>query len=230
MGRLGRGTTVHVSVDLREAVRVATTAPVANLGSVPATIDGVTVVAGDRVLVKDGASTDGIVAVSHAHDGIYSVSSVGGGLAVLARATDADASAEFVHAMVTQVTAGTLHAGKYFAMVVVGSFTLGTTLQRWVPWSDSLPATRRREHHVVTSGENTAGKFTLLFTPVAPEDVSLSIRGGVEQANARADGVVAPPDFEVVGADVKINASSSPSVTLSGDITSGDEVIVEYEA
>lgn len=106
--------------------RVATTASIANLSNASVTIDGVTLIAGDRVLVKDGASTDGIVAVSAAHNGIYVVGTVTTGTAPFTRALDADSAAELQSATLW-VAEGTANADKEYTQTA-DTITLGTTL------------------------------------------------------------------------------------------------------
>ena len=67
-------------------VRGASTANVANLASFTVANDGITLVAGDRVLLKNQSTV--------AQNGIYVVGTVGGGTAALTRATDWDEAAE----------------------------------------------------------------------------------------------------------------------------------------
>lgn len=93
----------------KDAVRVATTTSIANLSSASVTIDGVTLVQGDRVLVKNGASPDGVAAVSDARNGVYVVGTVTTGTAPFTRATDADTSAE-IDSMTVYVESGTANA------------------------------------------------------------------------------------------------------------------------
>jgi len=105
---------------------------VANLSSVTvANFDGeaqgVTLVAGNRVLVKDGASPDGVVGVSNKYNGIYTVGTVTGGLAALTRSPDAATSAMVVSGMTVEVNAGT-NAGNVYQLSTLNPITLGTTL------------------------------------------------------------------------------------------------------
>lgn len=110
----------------KQNARVATTASIANLSNASVTIDGITLIAGDRVLVKDGASTDGVVAVSAAHNGIYVVGTVTTGTAPFTRALDADSAAELQSAALW-VAEGTANADKEFTQTA-DAITLGTTL------------------------------------------------------------------------------------------------------
>jgi hypothetical protein len=96
-------------------VRCATTGPITiatglNAGDV---IDGITLVNGDRVLVKDQSTAS--------QNGIYIVS------ASPARATDADASAEFSQNKNVYVTSGSTNAATYWKQTTSGAITVGTT-------------------------------------------------------------------------------------------------------
>lgn len=84
-------------------------------------IDGVTPSAGDRVLVKNQASTF--------QNGIYSVTTVGSGgvSGVLTRTSDYDTSAEVFEGTYTIIEEGTANAGTLFIMTTNGTITIGTT-------------------------------------------------------------------------------------------------------
>lgn len=98
--------------DSKNSVRVATTGAI-NLSGAQ-NIDGVAVVAGDRVLVKNQASA--------AQNGIY-VAAVG----AWSRAADADASLEVTPGMLVPVEAGTANGDSVWQLVTDGPITLGTT-------------------------------------------------------------------------------------------------------
>jgi hypothetical protein len=91
-----------------------------------AAIDGVTLAAGDRVLVKNQASA--------LQNGIYVVSSVGSASApwFLTRATDADtATTEMRYGLATYVTAGSTNGGSKFYMSTNSAVTMGATSLAW---------------------------------------------------------------------------------------------------
>jgi hypothetical protein len=88
--------------------------------------DGVTMVVGDRLLVKDqGTGAD---------NGIYTVTSLGSGGTpyVLTRATDADSSAEVTPGMVVFVEQGTTLAETQWILDVNAAITLNTTALTFV--------------------------------------------------------------------------------------------------
>ena len=124
---------IKQALDVKASVRLATTANLAsnynnaggtltNSGSNAAlSLDGVTVVAANRVLVKDQTSG--------AENGIYVVTTVGDGSTawVLTRADDANASAEMTGGVFTFVEEGTVGADNGYVFTHNGAPTLGTT-------------------------------------------------------------------------------------------------------
>ena len=119
-------------LDVKASVRVATTA---NLdatynngsGTLTAnangaiTVDGVTLVVGNRILVKDQSTT--------AQNGFYKVTTVGSGSAafVLTRTPDADAAEELTAGAFTFTEEGTANADNGYVLSTNGAITLGTT-------------------------------------------------------------------------------------------------------
>jgi hypothetical protein len=83
--------------------------------------DGVTLTAGQRLLVKDQAAP--------AQNGVYNVTVVGAGGApfILTRATDFDTAAEIVDGATFFVGQGTALANSAFALTVNGAVVVGTT-------------------------------------------------------------------------------------------------------
>lgn len=100
---------------LKRAVRAATTANITL--SAPQTLDGIAVVAGDRVLVKNQTAP--------AENGIYVVAA-----GAWARAADADAADEIAGAQVS-VDQGTTNGGKVWDTDFRSTDTLGTTAMNW---------------------------------------------------------------------------------------------------
>ena len=99
-------------LDVKQSVRVATTANITLSGT--QTIDGVAVVAGDRVLVKDQTTASA--------NGIY-VCAAG----AWTRATDADSDAEVTSGMFCFVEMGTANADSGWVLITDGAITVGTT-------------------------------------------------------------------------------------------------------
>ncbi|MDR8387447.1 phage tail protein [Pseudomonas sp. JL2] len=99
-------------LDSKQSVRAATAGNIALTGL--QTIDGVSLVAGDRVLVKNQAAAK--------DNGIYLV-----GAAAWLRAPDADSNAKVTSAMLVPVEQGTTLADTRWQLVTDGAITLGTT-------------------------------------------------------------------------------------------------------
>ena len=120
-------------LDVKASVRVATTAnltatysngagTLTNSGSQAAiAIDGVTLVANDRVLVKNQSTA--------AQNGFYKVTTVGSGSAnwVLTRTPDADAASELTAGAFTFAEEGTANGDNGYVLSTNGAVTLGTT-------------------------------------------------------------------------------------------------------
>ena len=100
-------------LDVKASVRATTTANITLSGT--QTIDGVVLIAGDRVLVKDQSTGS--------QNGIYVV--VSGG--AWTRATDADTSTEVTPGMFTFVEEGTVNADSGWVLSTNSTITLGTT-------------------------------------------------------------------------------------------------------
>lgn len=121
-------------LDVKDSVRVATTAALPSFtfltnvitatanGALPQ-IDGVTLVNGDRLLVKNETSTNA------PYNGIYVVTDVGGASDpfVLTRADDANSNAEVTAGLFTFVEEGTDNADSGWVLTTNNPITLNTT-------------------------------------------------------------------------------------------------------
>jgi len=99
-------------LDVKQSVRVATTANITLSGT--QTIDGVSIIAGDRVLVKDQSTAS--------QNGIYDVSASG-----WSRSSDADSNTEVTAGMFTFVTEGSTNADSGWVLTTNDTITLGST-------------------------------------------------------------------------------------------------------
>lgn len=102
-------------IQLKDPVVAATTANITLSGA--QTIDGVSVIAGDRVLVKN--QTDAT------ENGIYVAAS-----GAWSRSTDMDLGTEFNNAL-TFVQGGTAHGNEQWRVTTTGTITLGSTAIAW---------------------------------------------------------------------------------------------------
>lgn len=99
-------------LDWKASVRAASTANLTLSGT--QTVDGVALVAQDRVLVKDQTTATA--------NGIYVVAA-----GAWARSTDADDNVEVTPGMAVTVEQGTVNADKVFVLATDGNVVLGTT-------------------------------------------------------------------------------------------------------
>jgi hypothetical protein len=177
-------------------VRVATTAALpANTrsgnvltasanGSLPA-VDGVALAVGERVLVRNE--------VNGAHNGIYTVTALGGTGAAwsLTRAADADTGAELPPGIAVSATEGTANGGASFALVASDPVTVNTTVLAWArasrePAAGSSYLVRYRYRRVWSPSEYTFTSTGLTFNadapkPVEPLPFSVSYRYGQDR-------------------------------------------------
>lgn len=127
-------------LDFKASCRVATAAALAGYARVGnvltesvngtlAAVDGVTLIVGDRVLLKDGAAG--------ADNGIYTVTSVGSGASkwVLTRATDADTTGEVNSGMYVFIEEGTTNASTGWVLSTANPITLNTTALTFVQFT-----------------------------------------------------------------------------------------------
>jgi hypothetical protein len=107
--------TLFPTSSFKKSVRVATTANITL--SAAQTVDGIVLVAGDRVLVKNQTTAS--------TNGIYEVAA-----GAWTRVLDADAIGEIAGALVA-VDSGTVNGGRHFTNVLKTTDTLGTTAMPW---------------------------------------------------------------------------------------------------
>lgn len=176
-------------LDVKESVRVATTANITLSGT--QTIDGVSVIAGDRVLVKDQSSA--------ATNGIYVVAA-----GAWSRATDADTSAEVTAGMFTFVAEGTANADTGWVLTTNDAITLGTTSLAFAQFSGA--------------GQITAGAG-LTKTGSTIDVVTANSGRIVVNADSidLASGIATPGTYQAVTVDTfgRVTGGTNPT-TLSG--------------
>lgn len=107
-------------LDVKASVRVATTENITLSGT--QTIDGISVIAGDRILVKDQSTSSA--------NGIYDVAA-----GAWPRSSDADISAEVTTGMFTFVSEGTVNADSGYVLTTNDTITLGSTSLTFVQFS-----------------------------------------------------------------------------------------------
>lgn len=142
----------------------ATTANVTLSGGAPNVVDGVTLLANSRVLVKDQTDPK--------QNGVYYVSTLGtGSNGTWLRTADTDTGAELVTGTYVFVTDGTVNANAAYVMVTQGTIVIGTSNIAWALFSqvNSIAASSITGQIVAAQIQdlsiNTA-KFASSITPV----------------------------------------------------------------
>ncbi len=112
-------------LDVKDSVKAATTAAGTLASSFEATdtIDGVTLVAGDRILVKDQSTAS--------ENGIYTVNASG----APTRASDMDEAGELSGGTFVFVEQGSTNADAGFVVTTNGAITIGTDANNWTQFS-----------------------------------------------------------------------------------------------
>lgn len=146
--------------DYKASVRAATTANITLSGE--QTIDGVAVVAGDRVLVKD--QTAG------AENGIY-VAATG----AWARATDADTAGDLTSGVLVPVETGTANADTIWMLTTDGAITIGTTALIWQIKSGDASTARKGLVQLATSTESQG--LTDPLKALTPNTLAQALKG-----------------------------------------------------
>ena len=193
-------------LDVKESVRLATAAdlpactyaqPVATTGvgatltanaNGALTVDGVAVAINDRILVQhQGTGTE-----THAHNGVYRVSTLGTGSAawVLTRATDFDENDEISSAAFVFVEAGTANPDSGFVCTTDGAITFSSSTFSGVGWTQFSGAGS------VTAGDGIAQSGTTL-------SADLKSNGGLE----------------IQSGEIALNIGSS---AITGTLAAGD--------
>ncbi|MEK9894820.1 MAG: hypothetical protein VW518_00155 [Burkholderiaceae bacterium] len=179
---------VAQGLDAKASCRVATTGSITLSGT--QTIDGVAVIASDRVLVKNQATAS--------QNGIYVVAA-----GSWARSTDADTWNELVKAF-TFVEEGTVNANNGFICTVAAGGTLGSTSVTWTQFSGAGQIT-------AGTGMTKSGNTLNVNTASASRIVV-----GADEIDLAATGVSANT-YKSVTVDVygRVTAGTNPT-TLSG--------------
>lgn len=185
----------------KKSVRVATTAAL-TLNTAQTTIDGVTITATDRVLVKDQATA--------AQNGIYT----GLTTTTWVRAVDADTSAEIASAIVA-VDQGTANGGEVWTTTFKTTDTLGTTAMNWyelvyntgtwgisVSGSAATLTTARTINGTSFNGSaniTTANWGTARTLTIGATGKSVNGSANVSWTLAEITGTTAAPQFDSLG-------------------------------
>lgn len=181
-------------VYFKASVRAATTADITLSG--PQTIDAVSVVAGDRVLVKDQSTG--------ANNGIYVVAA-----GAWTRATDFAQSGSVKSGLVTFVTEGSVNGDKPFWLTTNDPITLGTTSLVFASVSGTMAI-----GNTVTSGTTGSVLFVGAASVLAQDNANFFW----DNTNKRLGIGTAAPTLTL---HVVTNAASEQAVQFQNDNVSG---------
>jgi hypothetical protein len=187
VGQLNSAIAAQVNLfDFKGSTRVATTGNITNLlTGAPNSVDGITVVVGNRILVKSQTTTSG--------NGIYTVTTVGTGAnGVWARALDMDAWDEVPGAM-TVVEEGTAHADTVWLCTSNQGGTIGTTAIVWYAMPMTAGTGGLQESNFVdnetpsgtVNGSNVT--FTLANAPSPAASLQLFVNGLLQESGSGND-------------------------------------------
>lgn len=183
--------------DGKQSVRVATTAALALAGL--QTIDGVVLVAGDRVLVKDQAAG--------AENGIY-VAAAG----AWTRATDADSGTKLNAGALVPVEAGTVNADTIWMLKTDGAIIIGATPIAF-QWAGGLNAPTQ------AVGDNSAKVANTAFVQAAIAALVASSPAALDTLNELAAALGNDANFATTVTNALALKAPSASPVLSGNPT-----------
>lgn len=189
-------------LDVKDSVRAATTATITL--SAPQSIDGVSVIAGDRVLVKDQSTASA--------NGIYVVAA-----GAWVRATDADTSAKVTGGMFTFVEEGTANADTGWVLTTNNPITLGTTSLAFTQFSGAGQVTAGAG---LTKTGNSLDVGAGTGIQVNADDVALTGQA-LAFHNLAISGMVARTAANTVAARTLTGTSNRLTIT-NGDGVSGN--------
>ncbi|RIQ63487.1 phage tail protein [Bordetella avium] len=183
--------------DSKQSVRVATTAAIALAGL--QTIDGVVLVAGDRVLVKDQAAG--------AENGIY-VAAAG----AWTRATDADSGTKLNAGALVPVEAGTVNADTIWMLKTDGAIIIGATPIAF-QWAGGLNAPTQ------AAGDNSAKVANTAFVQAAIAALVASSPAALDTLNELAAALGNDANFAATITNALALKAPLASPALTGNPT-----------
>jgi len=142
--------------DFKNSARAATTTSVTLTGGAPTVVDAVTLVLGDRVLVRSQANS--------AQNGIYRVNTLGtGSNGTWGRSQDASTADRLTPGTTLSVEEGSTLGGKLFRMTSPGPITLGVTAIAWTDVSGGGGAASGNNGQIQYNDVNAFNGATYLY-------------------------------------------------------------------
>jgi len=193
-------------LDVKDSVRAATTANITL--SATQTVDGVALVAGDRVLVKDQSTASA--------NGIYVVAA-----GAWTRATDADSSTKVTGGMFTFVEEGTANADSGWVLTTNNPIALGTTSLAFTQFSGAGQVTAGAG---LTKTGSTLDIGAGTGIQVNADDIALGPSNVLSLFNLATSGIVARTAANTVTARTITGTANRIAVT-NGDGISGNPTL-----
>jgi hypothetical protein len=198
-------------IDFKESIRVATTSngTFASAFTAGQTVDGVTLVADDRILLKNQSTGN--------QNGIYDVTASGAPV----RSSDANTSAEVTTGMFAFIEEGTSNADTGWLLTTTGSITLDTTALTFEKFSQTgqllgdlvAGAGLTKTAETVDVVAATSGGLTANANDIT---INLDTNSGLN-LGAGGISVGAGSGLAASGGDVNIGAATSGGITVNAD-------------
>lgn len=161
--------------DYKQSVRAVTTTNVTLSGGAPATVDSVSLVTNDRILVTGQTTAS--------ENGLYKVSTLGSGsTGTWVRTTDGDNAGDITAGMTVMVTEGSVNSDTQWKLITDDPITIGTTNLTFASISSGGTSTLQ---DITDNGNSTTNSIT-----VASLTTSGNISGNYITANAFVGGNV----------------------------------------
>lgn len=196
-------------LDIKASVRAASTANL-TLTAPGAAIDGVTLVAGDRVLVKDQTTAS--------QNGIYVWN---GAAAAMTRSADAEVTGEITGGTFAFVEEGTINADTGWVVSTDGVITVGTSSIAWTQFSGAGQITAGSG---LTKSGNTVNVGAGTGITVNADDIALATSNVLSLFNLATNGMVVRTAANTVAARTITGTTNRVTVT-NGDGVAGNPTI-----
>jgi hypothetical protein len=159
--RGGGGSSSSGSNTIKQPCRVATTGNNTNPLLIGTQVDGVTIIAGDRVLYKNQTDQE--------DNGIYVCKSVASIFGTMERAEDFDQDAEVLAGVQVAIEEGTVHADEVWKLTTNNPIVVGTTDLVWakisgMEWSTPVDASIIPDTDITYNLGSNTKHFTQTFT------------------------------------------------------------------
>ena len=225
-------------IDYKQAVRVITLSDVTLSGGAPATVDGVNLVAGNRVLVA-GQSTG-------SQNGLYEVQTVGAGSnGTWIRSSDGNATGEIEAGMIVMVTEGDIYKDTQWKLTTNDPIVIGTTplvfeqnsayafgniyangtavLANAVGGTVTLSA----GDNIEITGNNTSKTVTIGVTGISLNSIAngtcnVTVVSSGGNVSVGVGGVSNVAVFSTAGVNVTGNVLTSGLISATGNVSGGN--------